>query len=463
MSRESVSPRGKGQASTPANGGYGDGQGDGFTESQRASRRRRDTDMSKTNIYIRGLTPSCVPEELFNLCQKYGNITSTKAVVDQDTKKCKGYGFVAFEDPESAARAIDGINKEGRYQAQIAKEIRPRPERTFPHAVQDPTNLYIANLPKDFEEVNIRDLFSRHGVVISTRVLRFDDGSSRCVGFARMDSKETCEFIINRYHGKPLEGHTENLVVKLADSGSRRSKPPPPPPNTGMGDQSGIGHWQSTPPYNSYSEEEQSVLSPSYYQGNGVAYSPPGGQFVPFYQVFEPQLGTYPQYPTQLPVNMYASPVYSQGPQSPLNQTPPQRPPVSGSGPIIYSPPQNIDYYPQKEAYKFNQPFYPYPYGQVVPQNAQQDPQQYVQSNFQPQEGASSVPYITSPYMMDNTGQFVYGQSPPQHLHHLQQTHIQQLQAQQQQPQGSNESSLEQEVSNLNINKDSAPEASPNA
>lgn len=84
--------------------------------------------------------------------------------------------------------------------------------------------MYIANLPRDFTESSIREMLSPHGMVISTRVLRNPDGSSRCVGFARMETKQCCDQIISYYNGKKLEEHGDPLVVKLADSGARRPK-----------------------------------------------------------------------------------------------------------------------------------------------------------------------------------------------------------------------------------------------
>lgn len=61
---------------------------------------------------------------------------------------------------------------------------------------QDPTNLYIANLPSNYNEQMLESLLAQYGMVISTRVLRNQDGQSRGVGFARMESREKCEQII---------------------------------------------------------------------------------------------------------------------------------------------------------------------------------------------------------------------------------------------------------------------------
>lgn len=42
----------------------------------------------------------------------------------------------------------------------------------------------------------LQELLESEGVVISTRILRNADNTSRGVGFARMDSKECCDKII---------------------------------------------------------------------------------------------------------------------------------------------------------------------------------------------------------------------------------------------------------------------------
>ncbi|KAI6222373.1 hypothetical protein M3Y99_01509200 [Aphelenchoides fujianensis] len=177
--------------------------------------------LSQTNIYIRGLPPTFTADDLNDLCSKFGRIVSTKAVLDPDSQRCRGYGFIDFESPQAATEALSTINTEGVYEAEMAKDIRARPNK---HLEQDPTNLYIANLPPDYTENSIRQLLNNFGMVISTRVLRNADGTSRCVGFARMDSKESCDQIISHYNGKKLDENCDPLVVKLADSGARRPK-----------------------------------------------------------------------------------------------------------------------------------------------------------------------------------------------------------------------------------------------
>lgn len=170
--------------------------------------------LSKTNLYIRGLNPNTTDKDLVNLCSPYGKIISTKAIVDQTTNKCKGYGFVDFETNQAAEVAVQALQAQG-IQAQMAKQQE-----------QDPTNLYIANLPLYFSEQNLENMLKDYGTVISTRILRKPDGVSRGVGFARMESKEKCEQVINGFNGKVLPGCTEPLLAKFADGGNKKKTIP---------------------------------------------------------------------------------------------------------------------------------------------------------------------------------------------------------------------------------------------
>jgi len=166
--------------------------------------------LSKTNLYIRGLHNSTTDEDLVTMCRMYGNIISTKAILHKDTNQC--YGFVDFDSPAAAQRAVAALQSKG-IQAQMAKQQE-----------QDPTNLYLSSLPKHVDEQQLQMLLSAYGNVISTRILRDSNGNSKCVGFARMESKEICEQIINKLNGQYLPGGVEPMLVKFADGGPKKNK-----------------------------------------------------------------------------------------------------------------------------------------------------------------------------------------------------------------------------------------------
>ncbi|XP_044851458.1 RNA-binding motif, single-stranded-interacting protein 2 isoform X2 [Mauremys mutica] len=175
--------------------------------------------LSKTNLYIRGLHPGTTDQDLVKLCQPYGKIVSTKAILDKTTNKCKGYGFVDFDSPTAAQKAVTALKASG-VQAQMAKQQE-----------QDPTNLYISNLPLSVDEQELEGMLKPFGQVISTRVLRDPNGTSRGVGFARMESTEKCEAIITHFNGKYIKtppgipAPSDPLLCKFADGGQKKRQP----------------------------------------------------------------------------------------------------------------------------------------------------------------------------------------------------------------------------------------------
>ncbi|CAG0895863.1 unnamed protein product [Cyprideis torosa] len=97
-----------------------------------------------------------------------------------------------------------------------------------PQQDQDPTNLYIANLPPAMREADLTSLLESCGFgnVVSTRILRDPtSGNSKGVGFARMESKDVCENIIQKLNNTTPTGDFQGpIMVKFADGGGRRKQ-----------------------------------------------------------------------------------------------------------------------------------------------------------------------------------------------------------------------------------------------
>ncbi|CAF5020522.1 unnamed protein product, partial [Rotaria socialis] len=93
--------------------------------------------LSDTNLYIKNLPAEYSDKDLAALVEGCGKIKSMKAIIDKQTNKCKGFGFIDFESHEDAQNAIAELQKKG-YTAQLAKSSQQQE--------QDETNLYFANL-----------------------------------------------------------------------------------------------------------------------------------------------------------------------------------------------------------------------------------------------------------------------------------------------------------------------------
>eukprot|EP00127_Corallochytrium_limacisporum_P003987 Clim_evm36s156 gene=Clim_evmTU36s156 len=176
--------------------------------------------VSKYNIFIRGLGPNATDETLQNMCKQFGGIASVKAIIDRPTNRCKGYGFVQFKTQEAAKEALTQLKNEGHavsYARASLGENRSREETN--------TNLYFANLPSYCTSDMIEELLKPFGKVVSTRVLVDDRGYSRGIGFARMQSKEICEEIIQKMNGQRMFNSTEPIQCRFAENNSRKRKP----------------------------------------------------------------------------------------------------------------------------------------------------------------------------------------------------------------------------------------------
>lgn len=82
------------------------------------------------NIYVGNLPYSTDEEALGSLFSEYGDVQSVKLVIDRQTGRSRGFGFVEMDDDSAAQAAIDathGMDMGGR--SLVVNEAKPREER----------------------------------------------------------------------------------------------------------------------------------------------------------------------------------------------------------------------------------------------------------------------------------------------------------------------------------------------
>jgi RNA recognition motif-containing protein len=62
------------------------------------------------NIYIGNLNYKVRENDLQQLLAEYGEITSVKVIMDRETGRSKGYGFIEMADEEAGNKAIEELN-----------------------------------------------------------------------------------------------------------------------------------------------------------------------------------------------------------------------------------------------------------------------------------------------------------------------------------------------------------------
>jgi hypothetical protein len=81
-------------------------------------------------LYVGNLSYNIRDEDLQQAFAQYGGVSSAKVMMDRDTGRSKGFGFVEMSSDAEAQAAINGMNGQaldGR--AIVVNEARPREER----------------------------------------------------------------------------------------------------------------------------------------------------------------------------------------------------------------------------------------------------------------------------------------------------------------------------------------------
>jgi len=82
------------------------------------------------NIYAGNLSYNTQDNELNDAFSEFGEVQSAKVIMDRDTGRSKGFGFVEMandDDGKKAIEALDGTDLDGR--TIKVNEARPRPDR----------------------------------------------------------------------------------------------------------------------------------------------------------------------------------------------------------------------------------------------------------------------------------------------------------------------------------------------
>jgi len=62
------------------------------------------------DIYVGNLPYSVTDSELQDLFSQYGEVSSARVVMDRETGRAKGFGFVEMRDSADANKAIEALN-----------------------------------------------------------------------------------------------------------------------------------------------------------------------------------------------------------------------------------------------------------------------------------------------------------------------------------------------------------------
>lgn len=85
------------------------------------------------NIYVANVPYTVKDQDLRELFEPYGEVTSAKIIMDKVTNRSRGFGFVEMSDDTAGRAAIEATNgKNFQGRDLVVNEARPRPEGDRP-------------------------------------------------------------------------------------------------------------------------------------------------------------------------------------------------------------------------------------------------------------------------------------------------------------------------------------------
>ncbi|XP_055810996.1 polyadenylate-binding protein 2-like isoform X2 [Solanum dulcamara] len=157
------------------------------------------------NIFIKNLDKSIDNKALHDTFSSFGNILSCKIATDSNGQS-KGYGFVQFDNEESAQGAIDKLNGMLMNDKQVyVGHFLRKQERESTTGMAKFNNVYVKNLAESATDDELKNVFGEFGSITSAVVMRDADGKSKGFGFVNFENADDAAKAVEALNGKKFD------------------------------------------------------------------------------------------------------------------------------------------------------------------------------------------------------------------------------------------------------------------
>lgn len=167
-----------------------------------------------TNLFINYLPPFYTDADLRALCAPYGEIHSSKIMINLETGESKCFGFVKFATLAQAQDAIENLDGRVIHNKRLLVKYASSKEK----AGRESFVVYIKQIPNTLNEQSIVELFKAYGpiaAVIPHMVDPIDPTVWRC--FVQYGSVETARAAVSEMNNKVVVEGTRPIHVCFGD------------------------------------------------------------------------------------------------------------------------------------------------------------------------------------------------------------------------------------------------------
>jgi len=143
------------------------------------NKRSKPESTGSVSIFVGNLSWNVDQEWLASIFEPIGGVVSARIITDRDSGRPKGFGYVDFETPEQAQKALElkGTDVDGRPinidMAQAKSNDTPKSDRAqrFGDKISEPSaTLFVGNLSFNSSQDSLYEVFGEAGEIVSVRV-----------------------------------------------------------------------------------------------------------------------------------------------------------------------------------------------------------------------------------------------------------------------------------------------------
>ena len=200
-----VIPQNTNPVPTVVTAGAGAGGGAGLSPGG-GTVRRAAPEPNKRALYVGGLDPRVTEEVLKQIFETTGHVVSVKIIPDKNfNSKGFNYGFVEYDDPGAADRAMNTLNGRRVHQAEIRVNWAYQSNSQNKEDTSNHFHIFVGDLSNEVNDEVLLQAFSAFGSVSEARVMwDMKTGRSRGYGFVAFRERADAEKALSSMDGEWL-------------------------------------------------------------------------------------------------------------------------------------------------------------------------------------------------------------------------------------------------------------------
>lgn len=166
--------------------------------------RRAAPEPNKRALYVGGLDPRVTEDILKQIFETSGHVQSVKIIPDKNAKGYN-YGFVEYDDPGAAERAMNTLNGRRIHQSEIRVNWAYQSNQANKEDTSNHFHIFVGDLSNEVNDEILLQAFSAFGSVSEARVMwDMKTGRSRGYGFVAFRERADAEKALSTMDGEWL-------------------------------------------------------------------------------------------------------------------------------------------------------------------------------------------------------------------------------------------------------------------